>query len=122
MPKTKSKRKSAGAKTVKTTEAARQADGQGRPIGRPFPEAVIDDEEQPDIIQLAADDDNAAGNVYNAWQQIMATERGGMPSVADIPRISCVEDDITLHILPQMRAKIWRHDYTNLALLVNSVS
>ena len=120
MPKTRSVRrktaKKVNARVVERTEGTDGVDRREMELDR----AEVD--EAPEILRLAGDDDAAAaGNVFNAWQQLISNEKAPVVDVIEpsIPRIACADDDITLHVRPETRAKIWRHEYINIASLLN---
>ena len=116
MPKTRATRKKA---TAKAQHQKPGEDGQRReriqdPIG--LPGAIDASDEQPELIRLSADDENPAGNVVDAWRQLINQDGGSL--YEDIPRIACADDDLALHVQAEMRAKICRHEYINVALLL----
>ena len=121
MPKTRSvRRKTVKKGNARVEDRSEGADGVDRRAMELDRAEEVD--EAPEIIRLAGDDDaTAAGNVFNAWQQLIHKEKVPAVDVIEqsIPRIACADDDITLHVRPETRAKIWRHEYINIASLLN---
>lgn len=84
--------------------------------------------DEPEIVQLCADV-GASGRqgssvsgaaISNAWQQaFQINDAPNPPSNFPPPTdIRCADDDLTLHVTPDITAKIWNHDYINLAVLL----
>ncbi len=80
------------------------------------PEPVADQE--PEFVQLAGDNAHPPGNVFGA---LLASN---LPcNNFDIPdSISCVDDDLAMHVPADICKQIWLHKYVNLAQLLKSDS
>jgi hypothetical protein len=82
-------------------------------------------EKTPELVCLdAGNEESRAGNVENPFVNLLARTADFAVSETrsefELPReiVSCVDDDLALHVAPEICSKIWRNEYINLSCLL----
>lgn len=81
--------------------------------------------QSPEIIRLSSlEGESEAGACGSAeiWRGLLGTNAPVQQLDFQIPQLHCVDDDIAMHVPPELCTKIWRNEFVNLSMLLKKAS